>query len=217
MAIKRKGPYVWVTWLTKLMVGEYSCEWAAWFRTQHENDSWEKVPSTFDQAAWQVEHTALVRQIHSDLEEAGYAVFVENQNRFALRGAAATLGGKPDLIATSQGKGIIIDAKTSKPSPSHHVQVMVYMYAVPLALRQYLGVSFDGKVIYKDHEVNIPNSAVDEKFVNNMSGLIQRLASTTPARKVPNSVECGFCDITSADCPERAADDVPASGETGDF
>ena len=30
MAVLRGGgPYIWVTWLTRLLVGENSCEWAA--------------------------------------------------------------------------------------------------------------------------------------------------------------------------------------------
>lgn len=217
MAIKRKSPYIWVTWLTKLLVGDHSCEWGAWFRTQHEGNSWEKVPSTFDQTTWQVEHAALVRQVRSQLEAEGKVVFVENQNSFVLRGATAALGGKPDLIATSEGMGIILDAKTGKPNPAHHVQVMVYMYAVPRVLRQYHGMSFNGRVVYKDHVVEIPSSAVDENFIENPSSLIRRLGSATPARKVPNPVECGFCDITKLDCPERSADDAIQEGETEDF
>ena len=28
---RRDEPYIWVTWLTRLLVGENSCEWAVWF------------------------------------------------------------------------------------------------------------------------------------------------------------------------------------------
>ena len=217
MAIKRENPYIWVTWLTRLLVGEHSCEWSAWFKTQHEGSSWEKVPSTFDMAAWQVEHTELVRQVRAQLEAEDKTVFAENQNSFVLRGATAALGGKPDLIATSEDKGIIIDVKTGKSSPAHHVQVMVYMYAVPRVLRQYHGVSFAGKVVYKDNEVSIPSSAVSQAFIENLSNLIRRLGSETSARKVPNLAECGFCDITKADCPERVEEGRIEEGETTDF
>ena len=41
-------PYVGVTWASKLLVGENSCEWGAWFRTQHDGSSWRKLPSDFD-------------------------------------------------------------------------------------------------------------------------------------------------------------------------
>ena len=213
----RENPYIWVTWLTKLLVGENSCEWAAWFRAHYEGRSGEKVPSDFDLTAWQMKHTILVNRIRDDLEAEGRTVFTENQNSFTLRGSTATLGGKPDLITTSGATGLIIDAKTGNPSPSHHVQVMLYMYAVPRALRQYGGVAFSGKVTYQDHEVDIPNSAVDETFVNNLSQLIARVASASAARKVPSGMECGYCNITSADCPERAAGDIRLEGETEDF
>lgn len=217
MAIKRQSPYVWVTWLTRLLVGEHSCEWGAWFKTQHDSKSWSKVPSTFDQTVWQIEHTTLIRQVRTKLEAEGMTVFLENQNSFVLRGSSAALGGKPDIIATGGGRGIIIDAKTGQTSPAHHVQVMIYMYAVPRVLRQYYGMSFDGRVVYKDHEVEIPSSALDQKFIDNVSSLIRRLGSSTPAKKIPNPVECGFCEITKIDCPERAADDIMQEGETRDF
>lgn len=217
MAKKRQSPYIWATWLTWLLVGEHCCEWGAWFKTHHESSSWEKVPGAFDLTTWQVAHTARVQKIRTKLEAEGKAVFIESQNSFVLRGSVAALGGKPDLIATSQGKGTILDIKTGKPSPAHHVQVMVYMYAVPKVLQQYRGINFDGKVVYNDHDVEIPASAIDDKFIANLTSLIKRLASTTSPRKIANPVECGFCDITKNDCPERAADVLTQEGETGDF
>ena len=43
---QRDGPYyIWVTWLTILLVGENCCEWAAWFHAQHEGWSLTKVPN----------------------------------------------------------------------------------------------------------------------------------------------------------------------------
>lgn len=217
MPERRANPYVWVTWLTKLLVGENSCEWAAWFRANHEGYSYEKVPSTFDATGWQLNHTALINRLREQLESDGKTVFTENQNSFALRGSSATLGGKPDLIAIDGATGTIYDAKTGRPSPSHHIQVMAYMYAVPKVLRQFKGVEFDGKVVYTDHEVSIPAEAVNDRFVGNLGDLVKRIASAVPARKVPSAIECGFCNITKADCPDRAAGDVIEEGETGDF
>ena len=215
--LRTNGPYMWVTWLTKLLVGENSCEWAAWFRSHHEGWSWSKVPSTFDQATWQMAHTAKIIESRHQMEEQGYTVFTENQNSFVLRGRSAALGGKPDLIARKGEVGTVIDVKTGQPSPSHSVQVMLYMYAIPRALGQYKGVTFDGRIVYTDHTVEIPESAVDDKFVANLSQLILRLASPTPARKIPSRMECGYCNITSTDCPERAADDGLLEGATDDF
>ena len=217
MPERRATSYIWVTWLTKLLVGENSCEWAAWFKANHEGWSYERVPSDFDATTWQLNHTALLNQLRGQLEEEGQTVFTESQNSFSLRGASATLGGKPDLITSSGAKGTVYDTKTGRPSPSHHIQVMVYMYAVPRALRQYKGVRFDGKVVYDDHEVTIPASAIDQPFIDGLGELIRRIASGPPARKVPSVMECGFCNITKADCPERATEGGLGEGETSDF
>ena len=92
------------------------------------------------------------------------------------------------------------------------------MYAVPRALHQYKGIEFNGKVIYPTYEEYIPNSAVDDDFINNFSNLIQRLASPDPARRVPSELECSFCNITSADCPQRIENGEHSdAGETQDF
>lgn len=54
--------------------------------------------------------------------------------------------------------------------------------------------------------MDIPAAAVDERFVKNLVGLMGRLSAGYPARRVPSPRECGFCDISAADCPERMAD-----------
>jgi hypothetical protein len=65
------GPYIWVTWLTRLLVGENSCEWAVWFRAQHEGWSWTKVPKGFDQVSWQLAHTTRVNEVRQQWEGVG--------------------------------------------------------------------------------------------------------------------------------------------------
>lgn len=203
MGTQRAEPYIWTTWLTKLLVGEDCCEWGSWFKAH--NQSYNKVPDSFDRTAWQMEHTALLRDIREKLESQQYAVFLERQNYFTARGkqSAITIGGQPDLIATKGSYGVICDAKTGQPRPSDHVQVMIYMWAIPYALRQYSTLSFEGKVIYRDHEIEIPNSAINESFVNNLTKLIQRIGSAEPPRKIPSAMECQFCQIANSECPER--------------
>jgi hypothetical protein len=95
--------------------------------------------------------------------------------------------------------------------------MMVYMYAVPRALPEYEGLTFDGRVVYEDHEVPIPHTAVDETFTTNLTALIGRIASRAPARKVPSDMECGFCNIPSAECPERVGGDTMRTVDTSDF
>ena len=215
--LRANGPYIWVTWLPKLLSGLNSCEWASWFKAQHYSDSWARMPSDFDLSKWLTAHTALLNESRVTWERKGYSALTEGQNHFNLRGNSAVLAGKPDLVAR-KGDGVkIIDAKTGRPSPADALQVMIYMYALPRALERYRGLKLTGQVVYSDHVVNIPAEAVDEAFVRNMGQLITRLASEMPARRVPSPGECRFCEITPADCPERAEESPPEEGTTDDF
>ena len=217
MAQKRRSPYIWVTWAAKLLTGDASCEWSSWFRSQHESWSWTKRPSDFDQAGWMLRHTAFVNRLREEWEDEGHVVTTEAQNAFTLRGSAAALAGKPDLVAVRDGVGTVIDTKTGKPSPSHSAQVMLYQYALPRALDRYRGMEIKGQVAYPDHTVDIPAEAVDEEFILSLRELIQRLTAETPARRVPSALECRFCDITAQDCPERVEDVGIQEGLTEDF
>ena len=201
--LRDRGPYIWITALTKLLTGEDSCEWSSWFRAQHENNSWERVPRTFDSVGWQMGHTELLRGVRERWGDSGRRVFIEKQNEFRLRGKVATLGGRPDLIALSDSLNTVIDVKTGQPKESDKVQVMLYIWAIPLALPQYKGLRFDGRVVYRDHEVEIPVDAVDDHFVSRAISLIERLASPSPGIRVSSYWECGFCPITLDDCPDR--------------
>lgn len=109
------------------------------------------------------------------------------------------------------------DAKTGQPRVSYQVQVMTYMYAVPLAFPQYEGIPEGGLVIYEDHEVDIPPEAVDGPFKSDMVDLIHKLSGNEPARKVPSGSECGFCDITAEDCVERIEGGDLHAGSSDDF
>lgn len=87
MAILRSGPpYFWVTWVTRLLSGEDSCEWSSWFRAHHEYGTWEQTPSSFDPVRWQMDHTAALSAARDIWEGQGYTAFTERQNCFALRG-----------------------------------------------------------------------------------------------------------------------------------
>ena len=58
MPQRRENPYIWATWLPRLLTGENSCAWAVWFKAHHQN--WTRVPSDFNQAQWLLNHTALL-------------------------------------------------------------------------------------------------------------------------------------------------------------
>ena len=46
----REHPYIWATWLARLLAGETHCQWAGWFRAHYQD--WTRPPSDFDNAKW---------------------------------------------------------------------------------------------------------------------------------------------------------------------
>ena len=215
MSQQRDHPYIWTTWLPRLLTGESSCEWSVWFKAHYQN--WSKPSSDFDQTEWLMRHTALLNEQKVTWAGGNRHVYVEGQNAFRLFGKSATLAGRPDLVVLDDRDAIIIDVKTGREQPSHRVQVMIYQYALPLALPQYRGVRFGGEVVYPDHTVRIPQQAVSGEFVQALGALVRRLAADEPPGRVPSSSECRFCDIGALDCPERMDDGPDAEGVTDDF
>ena len=213
--LREGAPYVWATWIAKLIAGDSHCEWAAWFRARYDASSWRRQPRG-DFEPWQIQHTALLRRAEDRWAAIGFVTTCEEQNHFRLSGRQAYLNGKPDLIAVKDDAAVVIDVKTGRPRPSHSAQVLLYMYAVPRAMPEHQDRVFDGAVVYEDHVVNIPADAVDRTFVEDVSALMRRLAAPEPPRSAPSIAECRFCDITEDDCPVRAYGD-PQVGRTDDF
>jgi len=56
--------------------------------------------------------------------------------------------------------------------------------------------------VYRDQRVVIPATAVNASFIANFDYFVE-LITNGPAQKAPSQCECRFCDISSADCPER--------------
>lgn len=212
---RRDAPFVWVTWLPRLLSGGSHCEWSSWFRAQHPRSSWEPLPSTFDHTRWALEHTALLRDEQRRLEDGGALVRTERQNQFWLRGWAATLSGMPDLVSILDGAVTVHDVKSGEHHASHAIQVMLYMWALPLARKEYAGLPIAGRVVYPDYAIDVPAGAVDAAFTARAADLIRVLADAErqPAR-VPSATECRFCDIPAAHCPDRIDEGGVPEGET---
>ena len=216
MADARDFPYIWTTWLPRLLTGENSCEWAIWFKAHHQN--WAKTPSDFNQAEWLLNHTSLLNEKKSQWEARRQHVYVEGQNSFRLRGRSATLAGRPDLIVVRGNDALIIDIKTGREQPSHYVQIMIYMYALPRALQQYQYTKLAGEVVYPTQTARVPMGSLHTQFIKDLGALIRRLAADKPAARVPSQHECRFCDITAEDCAERIdGDPTPHEGTTLEF
>ena len=216
MAIQRQPPYIWATWLPRLLTGENSCEWAIWFKVHHQ--SWSKVPYDFDQTESLLTRTSLLNQKKSQWEARRQHVYVEGQNSFRLQGQTATLAGRPDLIVVRSNDALIIDVKAGREQPSHSVQIMIYMYALPRALPQFQHAKLAGEVIYPTGTRRVPMGSLHTQFKTDLGALIRRIAADKPAARVPSEHECRFCDITLEDCTERIeTGSAPKGGTTEDF
>jgi len=200
----RNIPYLWVTHLTGLLSGDQSCEWARWFTAHYQG--FEKMPRTFDNASWKTKHTALVNEIRARMEADGaLAVYTEDQNAFQFDGRSATVGGKPDLVGQNAELYYTVrDAKTGSQKDLDIVQVQIYIWLLPLSVGRFKGAVIDGWVDYPNGKsIYVPTASVTPEFIAQAVDLIKRLAAATPARKVPSAGECKWCDLTTADCPER--------------
>ena len=95
---------------------------------------------------------------------------------------------------------------------------MIYLYALPRTLPQYRNVQLAGEIAYPTHTVEVPEVGRQDGFARNLASLIRRLASDAPPQRTPSAHECRFCDISSADCPERADPEMaPQEATTADF
>jgi hypothetical protein len=203
MKYRRDNTYIWVTWLSKLITGEQPCEWVHWLKANY--DGYEKIHSDFDAVAWQIEHTRMLREMRVERMKHGGKIFIESQNSFKYKTKEGiAVGGKPDMIEIKEGNtGIIYDAKTGRQLQSNQAQVMLYQYLVPLARPEWESFTFNGSVCYKDNTVDIPCTAIDSKFKDNVNYYCNLLASKEPLQKMPCEANCRFCDIPIKECPER--------------
>lgn len=218
MTIRRTNVYVWVTWLSRLLVGDASCEWASWYKAHY--SGYAKTTRDFSLSTWKMHHTRLLNDVRDKLEADGHTVFTERANWFKLQGSSgAMVSGQADLVAvSSDGQTTVYDVKTGAQRDSDVAQVMIYMYALPLAAEtRWTGKSPDGRLVYRDGtEIYIPASAIDDDFREGLHDLIRRVVSDEPARRVPSPAECNWCDLTDLDCPERIESDLPGNAESSE-
>ena len=204
MNTPRTGLYVWITWLSRLMVGDISCQWAPWFRTHC--TGYARAPSDFQLAIWTVEHTQLLDRLAKERSALGESVYREGQNNFrAKRPSGLRIAGRPDLVAIDNtGYCTVFDTKTGNPRQSDIIQVMLYMLMLPYASGMSRRRIFTGCIVYKDGtRSDIPAKAVDDAFQEQVTYFLNILESADPPERTPSSSECRFCDITTADCARR--------------
>ena len=98
MAILRSDPYMWVTWLSKIMSGQTACQWQGWFQTH--NQLKERHPQSFDLTGWKINHTRMLTEFVQKMTERGLEPRVEFP--FTIAVGKATLGGLPSGCGTGR-------------------------------------------------------------------------------------------------------------------
>ena len=100
LTIRRDNVYVWVTWLSRLLVGDASCEWASWYKVHHKG--YAKASRDFSLSTWKMHHTRLLNDARDRLEAAGHTVSTERENSFRLQGGSGALvSGQAHLISVA--------------------------------------------------------------------------------------------------------------------
>lgn len=209
MATKRFGkPYIWVTWLAKLLGGN-QCVYSAWFKAHFKYDKFEEMASNL--AEWNADHNRLMAARKRELERTGWAVTVEAQNSFKLEGETAVVAGKPDIVATKDGLVLVVDGKTGRERESDIWQVLFYLFALPQS-RPDLHGTLEGEVQYArgDQRMSVTPADLTPERMNDIVSLIKVVASPTAPAKVPSREECVRCNIGPKDCPQRVMKDVGA-------
>jgi len=200
---KRFKKSIWVTWVAKLMAGESLCPWSAWFKTHHTN--YEKVPPRREFIKYRLDHSRMINELREERVTKGEKVFVEGANRFSLEiKPNLTLDGKPDLIALLEDRATVCECKSEGQKDSHQIQLMIYLYCLPRCFDQYKNIKLEGCLLYyPSTRIEIPQSMIDEGFIDHLNYWLKILGADTPPAKAPSENECLFCNITKADCPER--------------
>jgi hypothetical protein len=215
MRIERPNPYIWVTWLSKLIAGENQCAWASWFRSHYK---WDKLPGDFDLAQWTTEHNQLLQRRRDQLESEGFSVYTEDQNSFKIEGKTGIeVSGKADIVAIKENIAYVEDCKTGTPRNSDHMQVLIYMLTLPVATTHCKGKKLEGHIVYKNSVVDIPLSKINDELKDLFKQTVLSVGGSEPLRKVPSWGECRFCDISKADCPERIDTEPTATVEEHDL
>lgn len=198
---KRPSPYVWVTWVTGLLAGSERCHWKTWVRSHYQLPRQE---STFDMKKWIAEHDAMTARRVEELKQDGFTVMVEDANSFILRGAAAALAGKPDIVAVKpeEKTGVIIDEKSGKKKDQYFWQVLIYMFAKSFSSPDYI---YSGEIEYKDDSIIILPSQLNDDNKRRISTVMKMVGGPDEPARMPSKFECEYCDILS--CPDRYQDE----------
>lgn len=189
----REEPFIWATWLTKLISGEAKCEWSLWFRARH---YYQKLESGTSLEGWTKEHDALVEWRANKLREAGLKPRIEQS--FTVNGRSATVKGKADIVYEADGVTWIEECKTGKRRDADHVQAILYMWFAELNGARVT----QARVVYKDEIVDVSRTrmpAVREAALR----LVALSTQQNPPPRNPSQLECRSCNVGHFYCKDR--------------
>jgi hypothetical protein len=209
MAIPRQQPYVYVTWIAKLLAGDTSCEYLAWFKAHYKI---KKQATTLDLARWTADHATLVRRTAAALCAEGYAVSLERQNYLSLASTQNTfvLAGTPDIIAVKDEQALVVECKSGTSRNADVLQTQVYQ-AMLGCTAAYDGYQIDGRVQYRDQAIEIPAASIDATFRDRLRRLVNVVGNPQALLPTPSVQECRWCDLTTTECPARMEVMTPVS------
>jgi hypothetical protein len=201
-ASKRDTPYIWVTWLSPLLAGSSFCQWAVWFQA---NYSFEKPDADFSE--WRIRHGRLLNKRVRELENQGYEVYIEDENKFTITGrdGITKVAGKADIVAIKGNQVIVEDCKTGQKKDADVMQVLTYMLllAAPGGPPYCKGKRLEGRLIYGEEIIDVPSEMLDQDFKDSFREIVHLVSTSVAPRKVPSFKECQYCKISNAYCPER--------------
>ena len=216
MTIRRAVSRAHVTSIAKLMSGDSSCIYSAWFRSWHER--YRRAESDGSGLAeWNMRHTTMVHETVASLEGDGHEVSIEGQNWFETRSSqtGSIIIGRPDIITVGpDGRVTVLDIKTGQPRASDELQVKLYMLLLPLSgHHRWSGVRMDGRVLYASgRAVDMSADDITPEFRHSLAVVMRQVVASEPARLVPSERECAWCVVTSDDCRGRIAPDAIMAG-----
>jgi len=222
----RRKPYIWVTWIVGILAADDNCRFAPWFKSHNKYRKVQKDDGPLK--VWKANHGDMVTKRAAQLRADGYTVYLEDQNKFTLQGKTGIeLGGCPDIVAIKYEPvsesvppldatiedAVIVDCKSGKRRDKDFWQVVIYQMVVPHTHPIGKGLMFRGEVQYTDGILKIGDEEAQEQF-DRVAKQIQESGGTEPQPATPSRRECGFCDITKADCPKRIEQDDTSATTT---
>lgn len=212
MAEKRDKPYIWVTWVSKLMGGD-SCHWMAWFKAHNKDIAQVRRGDDKDDGIkeWTANHTKLLMETKAEYEANGYTVLTEDQTAFCMVGKTGiSVGGKCDLVCIKGNECIVIDIKTGKVRLSDYYQVQIYLIALRHTKGPWTDKMMRGLMIYPKPEkpVEVDPSKIEMDLFKKCVAII---GGDIEPKRAPSYQGCRYCEITLADCPDRVTEKPKAS------